>query len=343
MGVYPRKSGTMKEIKLVLTLLTTWSVLLAYSQNVGVGEPTPGSMLSVKGELAVGTNYSTLKGPDNGLIVEGSVGIGTSSPDPNAVLDLASAGKGLLIPRLTLEQRAAMSNPTAGMMVYMTDTKTFDLYTGTHWRTVAADSVNLYYRNAHIGIGTDDPTSLLSVGSASQFQVDSSGNIVKINNVSLSFPAAQGGSGQVLTNDGSGHLTWANAEAGFGSVIAANGSSTSSFSAANNVWLTNDLGSLTITSSGTYLITLAAGLQGANGKYFSIVLCKRTPPASNSTDDMITASAITSGINASTYTSITTQAYVTLAAGDVISFRGGKTNNQSITGTAWNMTALKVN
>lgn len=60
----------------------------------------------------------------------------------------------------------------------------------------------------NIGIGTTTPVSLLSVGENSQFQVDSSGNPVKINNVTTSFPAAQGSAGQVLTNDGAGNLSW---------------------------------------------------------------------------------------------------------------------------------------
>ena len=34
-----------------------------------------------------------------------NVGIGTTSPDNSAVLDIQSASKGLLIPRMSLEQR----------------------------------------------------------------------------------------------------------------------------------------------------------------------------------------------------------------------------------------------
>lgn len=62
---------------LVFVVLTA-NVLFA--QNVGIGTNSPGSKLSVHGNMAVGTNYSNTLGPDNGLSIEGNVGIGTTSP-----------------------------------------------------------------------------------------------------------------------------------------------------------------------------------------------------------------------------------------------------------------------
>jgi hypothetical protein len=52
----------------------------------------------------------------------------------------------------------------------------------------------------------------MSVGSllATTFVLNSTGNITKLNNVTTSFPSAQGSANQVLTNNGSGTLTWAN-------------------------------------------------------------------------------------------------------------------------------------
>ena len=73
-------------------------------------------------------------------------------------------------------------------------------------------SYNSFAQN--VGIGTSNPQSRFSIGTSSEFQVDSLGNIKKINNVSYSFPSSQGSIGQVLTNNGSGNLTWANSNAG---------------------------------------------------------------------------------------------------------------------------------
>ena len=63
-------------------------------------------------------------------------------------------------------------------------------------------------RSQNVGIGTTSPMSQLSVGNTSQFSVNSTGNIIRINNLPYSFPAAQG-TNQYLKNDGAGNLTWA--------------------------------------------------------------------------------------------------------------------------------------
>jgi hypothetical protein len=61
----------------------------------------------------------------------GSVGIGTTSPDSNAVLELSSTSKGILLPRLTLAQRNTINTPTAGLVIYNTDNNKFQGYTST--------------------------------------------------------------------------------------------------------------------------------------------------------------------------------------------------------------------
>jgi hypothetical protein len=63
-------------------------------------------------------------------------------------------------------------------------------------------------RSQNVGIGTTTPLAQLSVGSTSQFRVNSTGNIIRINNLPYSFPTVQG-TNQYLLNDGSGNLTWA--------------------------------------------------------------------------------------------------------------------------------------
>ena len=62
----------------------------------------------------------------------------------------------------------------------------------------------------NVGIGTTTPMAQLAVGSVSQFRVNSTGNLVMINNVPYSFPAdTLNDTNQYLKNDGSGNLTWA--------------------------------------------------------------------------------------------------------------------------------------
>ena len=50
-----------------------------------------------------------------------NVGIGTATPDASAVLDLTSTGKGMLVPRMTAAQRAAIASPANGLLVYQTN------------------------------------------------------------------------------------------------------------------------------------------------------------------------------------------------------------------------------
>jgi uncharacterized protein (TIGR02145 family) len=50
-----------------------------------------------------------------------NVGIGTSTPQASAQLDVSSTSKGFLPPRMTAAQRSAISSPTNGLLVYQTD------------------------------------------------------------------------------------------------------------------------------------------------------------------------------------------------------------------------------
>ena len=70
---------------------------------------------------------------DNGT----SVGIGTASPNANAVLELNSTNKGLLLPRMTTVQMNAVS-PVAGMVIYNTDIKAMYQHNGTDWIQIGA-------------------------------------------------------------------------------------------------------------------------------------------------------------------------------------------------------------
>jgi len=70
------------------------------------------------------------------------------------------------------------------------------------------------YLSGNLGIGDISPAAALTVGSGDKFQVDTNGNILKINNVTTSFPASQGGTNAVLQNDGSGGLTWSSSLTG---------------------------------------------------------------------------------------------------------------------------------
>jgi hypothetical protein len=53
---------------------------------------------------------------------QGCAGLGTSSPDLSAKLDVSSTTQGFLPPRMTTTQRDAIASPALGLIVYTTDT-----------------------------------------------------------------------------------------------------------------------------------------------------------------------------------------------------------------------------
>lgn len=67
--------------------------------------------------------YLTPSGFTNSQIFDNgtSIGIGTTSPNSSAILDLSATTKGFLPPRMTESERLAISSPTIGLMVYQTD------------------------------------------------------------------------------------------------------------------------------------------------------------------------------------------------------------------------------
>lgn len=64
------------------------------------------------------------------------VGIGTTTPDTSAELEILSTDKGILVPRMTEAQRTAIGTPAEGLLVYQTNnTVGFWYYNGTIWTT----------------------------------------------------------------------------------------------------------------------------------------------------------------------------------------------------------------
>ncbi len=85
--------------------------------------------------LSIGFNQSSF--------AQGSVGIGTQTPNASAALDVVSTNKGLLVPRLTVLQRDAITTPAIGLLIYNTEALTFNYWNGTVWKAVG-DGVDWY-------------------------------------------------------------------------------------------------------------------------------------------------------------------------------------------------------
>ena len=61
------------------------------------------------------------------------VGIGTTSPNASAKLDITSTTQGLLPPRMTATQRNAISTPAAGLMIWNSSLNQLEVFDGSLW------------------------------------------------------------------------------------------------------------------------------------------------------------------------------------------------------------------
>jgi hypothetical protein len=98
-----------------------------------------------------------------------NVGIGTSTPAPTSLLELSSNSKGLLIPRMSTDERNLISSPATGLLVYDNSLNSFYYHNGSAWTEVGASaSANAWSLTGNAGtdptnnfIGTTDGQPLL--------------------------------------------------------------------------------------------------------------------------------------------------------------------------------------
>ena len=114
---------------------------------------------------------TSLTAQTNTFPASGSVGIGTTTPDPSAKLDVRSTNKGLLMPRVTQAQRNAIPSPANGLLVYQTDNNPgfyyfngIDWGNASYWKTNGAGTF-VYYNKGSVGVGTGAPNARLHINS----------------------------------------------------------------------------------------------------------------------------------------------------------------------------------
>ena len=145
-----------------------------------------------------------------------AIGIGSGLTTPSAALDIRAAD--LFLTSSSVDQRfiigeglvsatdfyAISWNRTDNQLVFN------DGGVAVSMRLEGDANANLFFADAtndRIGIGDATPASLFTVGSGDLFQVNTSGDLVKLKNVTYSWPSANAAG--ALTNDGSGNLSFA--------------------------------------------------------------------------------------------------------------------------------------
>jgi hypothetical protein len=135
-----------------------------------------------------------------------NVGIGTTAPNVDALLDISSTTKGVLFPRMTSIQRISINTPPNGLMVFDTDrnelyqyiSATFSwraLVNDSYWRRQSLTRSRIGNTSDSVGIGTLSPTEWLDVDGniRSRNDVLADGRVVATGTVSGSGLQTSGG------------------------------------------------------------------------------------------------------------------------------------------------------
>jgi hypothetical protein len=171
--------------------------------------------------------------------------------DASAMLDVESTAKGLLIPRMTLANRTAISSPATGLMIYQTDnTPGFYFYNGSGWVAVS-DGASELSDLSDVNTSTTtagkflvaDGTDFESVSMGGDASLSSAGNLTIANNsvdgnkINLTSNAVgdimyyngtdwvvldAGTAGKVLQANGAAAPSWEDAPSGGGTQFIVN-------------------------------------------------------------------------------------------------------------------------
>jgi hypothetical protein len=75
------------------------------------------------------------------LLIAQNVGIGITTPNASAQLDVASNTKGILIPRMTDAEKNAIASPVQGLLVFNITTNSFQYYNGVSWINISHSGI----------------------------------------------------------------------------------------------------------------------------------------------------------------------------------------------------------
>lgn len=109
------------------------------------------------------------------LLLSAFIFIGTKGFSQNLNIE---PNRGILIPKLSTVARSGLGSPSAGLMIYNTDTNKFNYYDGAAWQEAffgnqwAVNGSNISYSGGNVGIGTLTPIRPLNIFNSSDANVN---------------------------------------------------------------------------------------------------------------------------------------------------------------------------
>jgi hypothetical protein len=236
------------------TFTPTPRMIIRNNGTIGIGTLYPASNLAISGNVVIGSGYATSSGPTDGLAIQGNVGIGTTNP----LEKLDVSGNATVSGNLTLAggARTIASRSMNSLTIGDSQTGNIQFYSSSNYIN---SSGNLVLAGTLSAAG-------------SKFQVDSNGDIVKLKNLTYSWPSSHVTNG-FLKNDGSGNLTWETISVSSlkwnaltdpdGNLTLNHSTYTTTFnsSATTGTFFTINANSLT-SGTGLYLTSTSTGLTG---------------------------------------------------------------------------------
>ncbi|MBI2885019.1 MAG: hypothetical protein HYY15_02475 [Candidatus Omnitrophica bacterium] len=128
---YPSPRGVYKEVRVGSTEIMPPTTATLHVRNL---DPISGLAVRVDDE----DDSFTFERDETPFVVtnSGQVGIGTVAPQASALVELASSAQGLLPPRMSTAQRAAITGPATGLLIFNTDptVNAYEFWDGTAWK-----------------------------------------------------------------------------------------------------------------------------------------------------------------------------------------------------------------
>jgi hypothetical protein len=85
------------------------------------------------------------------LSANAQIGIGTTTPNASAALDITSTTQGLLPPRMTTEQRNLINTPGVGLVIFNTNISGLQVFTGSVWQALQVEKTYVIGLNSDLG------------------------------------------------------------------------------------------------------------------------------------------------------------------------------------------------